>query len=60
LYLVGAPAPGATRATASAAVLERAGLHAVASYAEGAGHTELGAAGARAEALLETLAKPLK
>jgi len=50
----------AKRAAASAPVLERAGLHAVASYAEGAGHTELGAAGVRAEALLETLANTPK
>jgi predicted esterase len=60
VFIVCGTEPCAKRATASAAVLERAGLHAVASYAEGAGHTELGAAGARAEALLETLAKPLK
>ncbi len=57
VFIVCGTEPCARRAAASAAVLERAGLRAVASYAEGAGHTELGTAGERAEALLETLAR---
>jgi predicted esterase len=49
--------PCARRAAASRAVLERAGLAARTEYATGAGHTELGAVGERAEEWLETLAK---
>ena len=55
VFIVCGTEPCARRASASAPVLERAGVRAVTSYAAGAGHTELGAVGTRAEALLETL-----
>lgn len=60
VFIVCGTEPCARRAAASAPVLERAGLHAVTSYAEGAGHTELEGVGERAEALLDTLAKTPK
>lgn len=60
IFIVCGTEPCARRAAASARVLERAGLHAVTSYAEGGGHTELGEVGTRAEALLETLINPTK
>lgn len=60
VFIVCGTEPCAKRAAASAPVLERAGLDAVTSYAPGAGHTELGAVGQRAEALLETLANSPK
>jgi hypothetical protein len=56
VFIVCGTAPCSERASASTRTLERAGLDAVFRYAEGTGHTELGAVGSAAEALLETLA----